>query len=112
MLLRSRKIDLALDLNNSKVLRAGGDNNPAQRIADYFRANNMKYTEMKFPQAGGGAQSLRVRQVRHPYLRRLPALRVAPQSDHSAERPCHPTRRDLEKEPLAPKRCGSVTTTG
>jgi hypothetical protein len=29
-------------------LRAGG-NNHALNLADYFRANNMKYTEMKFP---------------------------------------------------------------
>ena len=48
MLPRSRKIDSALDLNNSKVCVQEGTTT-LLNLADYFRANNMKYTEMKFP---------------------------------------------------------------
>ena len=44
----SRKIDSALDLNNSKVCVQEGTTT-LLNVADYFRANNMKYTEMKFP---------------------------------------------------------------
>ena len=48
MLPRSRNIDSALDLNNSKVCVQEGTTT-LLNLADYFRANNMKYTEMKFP---------------------------------------------------------------
>ena len=48
MLPRSRKIDSALDLNNSKVCVQEGTTT-LLNLADYFRANNMKYTELKFP---------------------------------------------------------------
>ena len=48
MLPQSRKIDSALDLNGSKVCVQEGTTT-LSNLADYFRANNMKYTEMKFP---------------------------------------------------------------
>jgi general L-amino acid transport system substrate-binding protein len=48
MLPRSRKIDSALDLNNSNVCVQEGTTT-LLNLADYFRANNMKYTEMTFP---------------------------------------------------------------
>src|SRR6202790_2522896 len=48
MLPQSRKIDSALDLNGSKVCVQEGTTT-LLNLADYFRANNMKYTEMKFP---------------------------------------------------------------
>ena len=48
MLPRSRNINSALDLNNSKVCVQEGTTT-LLNLADYFRANNMKYTEMKFP---------------------------------------------------------------
>ena len=44
----SRKIDSALDLNGSKVC-VQAETTTQLNLADYFRANNMKYTEMKFP---------------------------------------------------------------
>src|SRR6476659_3157181 len=47
MLPRSRNIDSALDLNNSKVCVQEGTTTELN-VADHFRANNMKYTEMKF----------------------------------------------------------------
>src|SRR5438128_8941640 len=47
MLPRARKIESALDLNDSKVCVQGGTT-PVLNLADYFRANNIKYTEMKF----------------------------------------------------------------
>jgi general L-amino acid transport system substrate-binding protein len=47
MLPRTRKIDSALDLNNSKVCVQEGTTT-LLNLADYFRSNNMKYTEMKF----------------------------------------------------------------
>jgi general L-amino acid transport system substrate-binding protein len=48
MLPRSRKLDSALDLNNSKVCVQEGTTT-LLNLTDYFRTNNMKYTEMKFP---------------------------------------------------------------
>lgn len=47
MLPRARNIDSALDLNDSKVC-VQANTTTQLNLADYFRANNMKYTEMKF----------------------------------------------------------------
>ncbi|MCA6125735.1 amino acid ABC transporter substrate-binding protein [Bradyrhizobium sp. WSM 1704] len=47
MIPRSRNIDSALDLNDSKVC-VQANTTTQLNLADYFRANNMKYTEMKF----------------------------------------------------------------
>jgi general L-amino acid transport system substrate-binding protein len=44
----SRKIDSALDLNGSKICVHEGTTTRLN-LADYFKANNMKYEEMKFP---------------------------------------------------------------
>jgi general L-amino acid transport system substrate-binding protein len=49
MVPRSRNIDSALDLNGSKVCVQGGTTTELN-LADYFKANNMKYEEVKFPQ--------------------------------------------------------------
>ena len=46
MLPRSRNIDSALDLNNSKVCVQEGTTT-VLNVADHFRTNNMKYTEVK-----------------------------------------------------------------
>jgi general L-amino acid transport system substrate-binding protein len=48
MLPRSRNIDTALDLNNSKVC-VQASTTTELNLADYFRANNIKYEEVKFP---------------------------------------------------------------
>jgi general L-amino acid transport system substrate-binding protein len=48
MLPRSRNIDSALDLNNSKVC-VQASTTTELNLADYFRANNIKYEEVKFP---------------------------------------------------------------
>jgi general L-amino acid transport system substrate-binding protein len=48
MVPRSRKIDSALNLNDSKVCVQGATTTELN-LADYFRTNNMKYEEMKFP---------------------------------------------------------------
>jgi general L-amino acid transport system substrate-binding protein len=48
MLPRARNIDSALDLNNSKVC-VQGSTTTELNLADYFRANNIKYEEVKFP---------------------------------------------------------------
>jgi general L-amino acid transport system substrate-binding protein len=47
MLPRSRNMENALDLNGSKVCVQSGTTTELN-LADYFRANNMKYEEMKF----------------------------------------------------------------
>ena len=47
MVPRARNIDSALDLNNSKVC-VQAETTTQLNLADYFRANNIKYTEMKF----------------------------------------------------------------
>ena len=47
MVPRARKIDSALELNGSKVC-VQAETTTQLNLADYFRANNMKYEEMKF----------------------------------------------------------------
>src|SRR5215475_7199903 len=47
MIPRSRNIDTALDLNGSKVCVQGATTT-ALNLADYFKANNMKYDEVRF----------------------------------------------------------------
>ena len=47
MVPRARKIDSALELNGSKICVQDGTTTRLN-LADYFRANNMKYEEMKF----------------------------------------------------------------
>ncbi|HET7681624.1 MAG TPA: amino acid ABC transporter substrate-binding protein, partial [Xanthobacteraceae bacterium] len=47
MLPRAKKIESALELDGSKVCVQDGTTN-LLNLADYFRANNMKYQEMKF----------------------------------------------------------------
>ncbi|MDB5610757.1 MAG: amino acid transporter substrate-bindnig protein, partial [Bradyrhizobium sp.] len=47
MVPRARNIDSALELNNSKVC-VQSETTTQLNLADYFRANNMKYQEMKF----------------------------------------------------------------
>jgi general L-amino acid transport system substrate-binding protein len=48
MVRAARKVDSALGLNDSKVCVQEGTTT-VLNLVDYFRANNMKYTEMKFP---------------------------------------------------------------
>jgi general L-amino acid transport system substrate-binding protein len=47
MLPRARNIDSALDLDGSKIC-VQSETTTQLNLADYFRANNMKYQEMKF----------------------------------------------------------------
>ena len=70
-------------------------------LADYFRANNMKYEEMKFAKLEDVRQGLRDRQMRHLHRRRLPALCAAAESRPSPSD--HVILPDvISKEPLAP----------
>src|ERR1700745_1543198 len=48
MLPRARNIDSALELNGSKICVQAGTTTELN-LADYFRANNMKYEEIKLP---------------------------------------------------------------
>jgi general L-amino acid transport system substrate-binding protein len=50
MVRRSRNIESALELDGSKICVQDGTTTKLN-LADYFRANNMKYTEVKFPRA-------------------------------------------------------------
>src|SRR6266699_3772800 len=47
MVPRSRNVDAALDLDGSKVCVQDGTTT-VLNLADYFRTNNIKYTELKF----------------------------------------------------------------
>jgi general L-amino acid transport system substrate-binding protein len=49
MLPKSRNIDSALDLNGSKVC-VQASTTTELNLSDFFKANNMKYEEIKFPQ--------------------------------------------------------------
>ena len=109
MLPRSRNIDSALDLNNSKVCVQEGTTT-LLNLADYFRANNMKYTEMKFPKLEEAVKAYESRQVRYLYLRRLPALRAPaqPLPSRTTTSFCPTSSRRSRSRPW----CGSATTTG
>jgi general L-amino acid transport system substrate-binding protein len=48
MMPRVRNIDSALELDGSKIC-VQADTTTALNVADYFRANNMKYTEVRLP---------------------------------------------------------------
>src|SRR6476659_6174184 len=52
MVPRGRNIDSALELDNSKVC-VQSETTTQLNLADYFRANNMKYQEMKFAKLDG-----------------------------------------------------------
>ena len=58
MLPRSRNIDSALNLDGSKVC-VQASTTTALNLADYFKANNMKYEEMKFPQLDQAVKAYR-----------------------------------------------------
>ena len=58
MLPRSRNIDSALSLDGSKVC-VQASTTTALNLADYFKANNMKYEEMKFPQLDQAVKAYR-----------------------------------------------------
>ena len=75
----SRNIDSALDLNDSKVCVQDGTTTQLN-LADYFRANNMKYEEMKFGKLEEVLKAYDAGQVRHLHRRRLPALCAAAES--------------------------------
>ena len=94
MVPRSRKIESALDLDNSRICVQDGTTTQLN-LADYFRANNMKYTEIKFVRAGGHGKGVRRGQVRRIDRRCLPAL-CAPAEADQAGRERHPARRDLQ----------------
>ena len=94
MLPRSRNIESSLDLTaaRSACRRA---RRPLLNLADYFKANNMKYEEMKFA---------KLEEVLKAYesgkcdtftadVSQLYALRL---ESHPAERPRHPARRHLQ----------------
>ena len=57
MVPKARNIDSALTLDGSKVC-VQSETTTQLNLADYFRANNMKYQEMKFAQTGGRHQGL------------------------------------------------------
>ena len=111
---RSRNIDSALDLNNSKVCVQDGTTTQLN-LADYFRANNMKYEEMKFAKLDEVFQRfLRCRQMRASTADvSREALCAAAQSGQ-AERPRHPasTLISTRKESRSLRSCASATTTG
>src|ERR1700740_1905829 len=56
MIPRARNIDSALDLNGSKVCVQAATTTELN-LADYFKANNMKYDEVKFPQLDQGTKA-------------------------------------------------------
>ena len=58
MIPRSRNIDSALNLDGSKVC-GQASTTTALNLADYFKANNMKYEEMKFPQLDQAVKAYR-----------------------------------------------------
>src|ERR1700750_2856567 len=56
MIPKSRNIDSALDLNGSKVCVQAATTTELN-LADYFKANNMKYEEVKFPSLDAGVSA-------------------------------------------------------
>ena len=108
MLPRSRNIDSALDLNNSKVCVQEGTTT-VLNVADHFRVNNMKYTEVKLAKLEdvlkayeGGKCDTFTADVSQLY-----ALRLNPMS-RATTSSCPTSSPRSRSHPW----CGSATTTG
>ena len=94
MIPTSRNINSALALDGSKVCVQEGTTTQLN-LADYFRANNIKYQEMKFGKLEDVIKAYEFRPMRHLHCRCLPALRAAAEP-FQARRPRHPARRHLK----------------
>ena len=70
---KSRNIDSGLELDGSKVCVQGGTTTQLN-LADYFRANNMKYEEMKFAKPDDVLKAYESGAVRRLNRRRVAAL--------------------------------------
>ncbi len=99
MLRKSGNIDSALELDGSKVCVQDGTTT-LLNLADYFRANNMKYQELKFARADdvfkayeSGACDVLTSDVSQLYSQRI---RFAKPDDHTILADV------ISKEPLAP----------
>ncbi len=94
MLRKARNIDSGLELDGSKVC-VQESTTTQLNLADYFRANNIKYQEMKFARADDVVKAYEFGPLRCVYRGRVAALLAAHQA-LQAGRPCHPGGRDLE----------------
>ena len=83
MVPKSRNIDSALALDGSKVCVQEGTTTQLN-LADYFRANNIKYQEMKFGKLDEALKAYEIRPMRHVYFRRFSALRAASEAYQDA----------------------------
>jgi general L-amino acid transport system substrate-binding protein len=99
MLRKSRNIDSGLELDGSKVCVQDGTTT-LLNLADYFRANNMKYQELKFARADdvfkayeSGSCDVLTSDVSQLYSQRI---RFAKPEDHTILADV------ISKEPLAP----------
>src|SRR6516165_9136193 len=99
MLPRSRNIDSALELSGSKVCVQAATTTELN-LADYFKANNMKYEEMKFPQLDEAVKAYEAGKCDTftADVSQLHALRInlAKPNDHTILSDV------ISKEPLAP----------
>src|SRR6266511_1446075 len=64
MVPKSRNVESGLELDAAKVC-VQSNTTTELNLADYFRANNMKYQEMKFAKAEGVSKDWAVRIIRH-----------------------------------------------
>ena len=94
MVPRARNIDSALELDGSKVC-VQADTTTQLNLADYFRANNMKYQEMKFAKLDDVVKAYESGQCDVLDRRRVAALCAAAEA-RQARRPRHPARRHLQ----------------
>jgi general L-amino acid transport system substrate-binding protein len=99
MVPKSRNVDSALELDGSKVC-VQADTTTVLNLADYFRANNMKYTEVKLPKLDdvikaydSGQCDVLTTDVSQLYAQRL---RMSNPADHVILADV------ISKEPLAP----------
>ena len=73
MIPKSRNINSALALDGSKVC-VQESTTTQLNLVDYFRANNIKYQEIKFGKLDEALKAYRVRPMRHIHFRCVPAL--------------------------------------
>ncbi len=94
MLPRARKIDSALELNDSKVCVQEGTTTQLN-LADYFRANNMKYEEMKFAKLDDVIKAYESGKC-DTFTADVSAALCAAAELRETGRPRHPARRHLQ----------------
>ena len=94
MVRKALKVNSALELNGASVCTQTGTTTELN-LADYFRANNMKYEVIAFATADETVKAYEAGPLRRVHDRRVAALCREAQA-HQRQRPRHPARDHLQ----------------